>query len=693
MRQTRSSGPPTGGPMMYSARQGTKAEYRVVVREDPRYDVSPVAQQNLLTTVYDITESYPMYTISVGADTTVTKEDLTFQVRDLLMKTINRNEPNPAEMEFTDFSDESLFKMDKKSLSVLKNVLVKNAVYNLKINVSNEDVTRLTQEREHLYIENQRLMQEMAEFRLLPETLRELQIELDRCRQSIAEMSREQQTRSPHSDNNAPEGECNQEQSQSFSIIVSSLDRYKPVLERLTYVLRGLPNAVKNTSGLSQALMSAVDTITFLNHQLETRQQGQYRCSPQELAKVQRVLEMIESKLMSQLENFEEDLVNGFSRFYFRLRKEAVGNTFTRVLIERDATTLNYVVDNACNEATKNKVNDSNTKLMQLAMGGNMRDLSMQDNNEIGTTFARLSQKAVENKANFILTFYGQSGSGKTYTAIGSRTKGTPHAGTIQIAIDNFLQKGYNVKATVIQFYMNKWYYGIDAGFKEINRQGDVVVPKFYAKQLAPGKFDFNSKFEGLKNYEINIQTIDLAALEKFDIQGPNDLEQLIRRSEELRPVRAMPQNLESSRSHMFYIFQINDSILVFADLAGSELQSNSRTGGASTVATSEGLSITAALLCLGTIYKQYAVLGRFEQNETITSNCQDGRFYKLFQQLLSDPEVLTKFYMIFTSKRVAPYRAGAENDEYNSACQTLKQTIDFMYSLDKFMLTKKIQR
>ena len=217
---------------------------------------------------------------------------------------------------------------------------------------------------------------------------------------------------------------------------------------------------------------------------------------------------------------------------------------------------------------------------------------------------------------------YGQSGSGKSYTILGDETNFTGNPGIINYALQDIKNKfkGYKIKLLPLQIYMGSVYnafYGDENEMKITNENEnenfewfddhkELIIPEFNVLDMIDHKIpnrlvpENNYKYNNNKlkkdddPYLINYPPVDslLECLFKIKYKkgtGNNennghyvDVTDDINISEFIyenvipnRPVRSTDLNPDSSRSHLFLIFQIsngkNTKYLTFVDLAGYE--------------------------------------------------------------------------------------------------------------------------
>jgi hypothetical protein len=207
----------------------------------------------------------------------------------------------------------------------------------------------------------------------------------------------------------------------------------------------------------------------------------------------------------------------------------------------------------------------------------------------------------LEKGYNITIFGFGFSGSGKTYTLLGSDSK-DKNKGITQLAIASLKEKGYNNitcklrELAPMHTHSRMTYYGLEGAQQEYkvpwtNADGTQRA-KNDSEKVKSWKWDSNSGEVKLKdkNYdslnagtkliEIDYDTYKDNSKSSFKI-NPADIDNLIEKVTALRVnalrISATPNNPQSSRGHLFLEFTIKKagqdkgSKLTICDMAGSE--------------------------------------------------------------------------------------------------------------------------
>jgi len=334
--------------------------------------------------------------------------------------------------------------------------------------------------------------------------------------------------------------------------IISNIDT------RVKKLIKVEKDSIKNTK-VKKRFEEHIKQYDELNNRLGI-DKGKYeniKCNPGIVDEI--IIELDKYKHdYDDVEEDYEDIIGGISRTYLRIRNEnnkSSTNSFAEVL---DENTIKLNDTPTCNVVIKNM------KFTHVFPS----DVS---NNEVFLSIEPLINNALMKNYNLLFSFYGQSGSGKSYNT--------------KLLLDKILsklkEKGKSIKIASLQLFNGR------------------LIDTFKLNEIEPiTKIDDESKFTSIPEKAFIHNPGNTTWKNEGEGEG-----NFINFIEKRRPTRHTLLNKSSSRSHSFIMLKVDNSIISFLDMAGSEKILESKTGSAAYL---EGKYIINSLADFTTIFQKY---------------------------------------------------------------------------------------
>ena len=275
-----------------------------------------------------------------------------------------------------------------------------------------------------------------------------------------------------------------------------------------------------------------------------------------------------------------------------------------------------------------------------------------------------------------VIVAFGLSGSGKTYTLMGT----TENPGLIP----RFIKENNDKQITCqsVQLYKGNMYDTLfDYNIFDNQEHKNVLYndqEKFtYFNDSSNGKMEINTE-KVVKDKEGKIvDDFDLKKLSQKTFTGYSAFKDVYEIIKNNRPTRSTAYNPDSSRSHLFIFFKVGDKIVTFVDLGGYENR-ETLSGEKMTEKEEEGIPINGELKVIKETFKQLLRNERNDgtiedlMNDKNSSGARLGAWKILNYLLYKKPEV--KLDIILCTQY---YRGKPEYSDQGAICKNARTIKD----------------